>query len=159
MLCTNCKKETAVFFYQQNINGKTTSVALCKECSKKFNSPSGSFGFFEPFFKTPSQGNSNPEKVCNLCGLRFNDIRKLGKVGCPECYKTFKSELDIIIRQIHGSAKHCGHMPENSSPNTTTDMGELDRLQKRLSEAITAENYEEAAVLRDAIKEIKGEKI
>lgn len=159
MLCTNCKKETAVFFYEQNVNGKSTSVALCKNCSKKISSPYKSFGFFEPFFKATVQESSSDEKICNLCGMRFEDIRKLGKVGCPECYKTFKSELDVIIRQIHGTAKHCGCTPQSSPEAVTADESELDKLQKRLSEAIATENYEEAATLRDMIKEIKGEKI
>ena len=157
MLCTNCKKENAVFFYQQNINGNSTSVALCKNCSKKFNSPSENFGFFEPFFGSPSKNHAE-NKVCNLCGLSFGDIKKLGKVGCPECYKTFKDELSVIIKQIHGGAKHCGS-PSNTFEEKNDGITQVELLQKQLENAIKDERYEEAATLRDKIKELKGESI
>ncbi len=151
MLCSNCKKNNAVFFYQQNINGKSSSVALCKNCSKKFNSPAGNFGFFEPFLTTDLSKDTVNKKVCNLCGLSFNDIKKLGKVGCPECYNTFSDELSVIIRQIHGCAKHCGTAQNHQAES------EINTLQKKLNEAISNEEYEEAATIRDKIKELKGE--
>lgn len=158
MLCTNCKKENAVFFYSQTINGKESSVALCKNCSAKLKKPSGSFGIFEPFFKNSSASRSTePQKKCNLCGLAFEDIKKLGKVGCPECYNTFSAELSGIIREIHGGAKHCGSTPQSFVPMPDIPKSEEEILREKLNVAIASENYEEAAILRDKIKELKGE--
>lgn len=156
MLCTNCKKENAVFFYQQNIGGKKSSVALCAECSKKFTSPMKSFDFFEPYTTVKTTNTTDSSKVCNLCGLRFENIRAMGKVGCPECYNTFKEELGGIIQRIHGNAVHRGSSPENSGYEIST-ASEEELLKEELNKAISAENYEEAARLRDAIKALKGE--
>lgn len=161
MLCSNCKINTANFFYTQNINGSETSIALCKNCAaKKGITGSMVSPLFNSFLGTKIAGSKETSaKKCSLCALTFNDILSMGKVGCPECYNTFKKELEPTIRSIHGSAKHIGSSPNK---NTTTDIikkeltqGEL--LRERLSEAIKCENYEEAAKIRDEIKALKGE--
>ncbi len=157
MLCSNCKKENAVFFLKQNINGKETSVALCKSCSKSMVTQGGNFSFFEPFFKSDASSlSADSAKVCNLCGLSFNDIKKLGKVGCPECYNTFKDELSGIIRQIHGNARHCGSTPVNAV-DYSKPISKENTLKAQLELAISEERYEDAARLRDEIKSMKGE--
>ena len=158
MLCTNCKKEKAVFFYSQTINGKESSLALCKNCSAKINSPSGNFGIFEPFFQNSASRSTASLKKCNLCGLSFEDVKKLGKVGCPKCSSTFSEELSGIIKEIHGGARHCGRMPESVSNMFKFQNSDEEILRKQLNDAINSENYEEAAILRDKIKALRGEK-
>lgn len=161
MLCTNCKKEQATFFYTQTINGKESSAALCPRCAK--NAGLGTADILSPLFH-PFSANHTPKrdtaKTCSLCGLTFTDIARLGKVGCPDCYKTFREELGDTIRSIHGTAKHVGFSPEravNESVADTHVQTEEEKLRAELTAAIQAENYEEAAKLRDAIKALKGE--
>ena len=151
MLCSRCKKENANFLYKQNINGKQTSVALCNNCAKAYSSNFLSFDVFDTFTEDKCTKNT---KVCNLCGFRFSDIRSIGKVGCPECYNTFSDELDGIIKQIHGTATHTGTTPIE---HTTYKKSELEILKDELNNAISEENYEEAAKIRDKIKDLKGE--
>ncbi len=161
MLCTNCKKEQATFFYTQNINGKETSAALCPNCAKQ----SGISGtdilspLFHPFTAAKAQRRDSG-KTCRLCGLTFADILSLGKVGCPDCYNTFREELRETIRSIHGTAKHIGLTPERSTaitPEQGKEPSEEEMLRAALETAIHEENYEEAARLRDRIKALKGE--
>lgn len=161
MLCTNCKKEQATFFYTQNINGKETSAALCPNCAKQ--SGIGNAGILSPLFHPfaadkPQKRDSG--KVCSLCGLTFADILSLGKVGCPDCYNTFRNELRETIRSIHGTAKHVGLTPERSTAiasEPAKEQNEEEKLRAALATAIRDENYEEAANLRDKIKALKGE--
>ena len=150
MLCTNCKQERATVFYTQIIDGAESSAALCKRCAKRAGIDSADMltPLFHPLHTTQKACES--PKKCNLCGLTFLDIQRLGKVGCPDCYKTFREELREIIRSIHGSAKHVSSFPK-------TEDSEEEVLRERLSAAIEAENYEEAAVLRDAIRALKGD--
>lgn len=162
MLCTNCKKEQATLFYTQSINGKESSAALCPECAKKAGI--GNTNILSPLFHTAAQKNiatRNTGKKCSLCGLHFKDILSMGKVGCPACYDTFREELADTIRSIHGGAKHCGLTPEHgkavSVPQHAADPTEEEKLRNALAAAISTENYEEAAKLRDAIKALKGE--
>lgn len=161
MLCTHCQKEPATFFYTQNINGKETSAALCSHCAKQLGV--GSADILSPLFhphKTSIETMQDSGKRCNLCGLTFRNIMSLGKVGCTDCYKTFREELRDTIRSIHGTAKHAGLTPERStemSSNVVDEITEEDRLRAALEEAIREERYEEAATLRDKIKELKGD--
>lgn len=162
MLCTHCKKEQATLFYTQNINGKESSAALCPECAKKAGI--GNTSILSPLFHTTPQKNATAKdatKKCSLCGLRFEEILSMGKVGCPACYDTFRDELADTIRSIHGGAKHCGMTPERQTEVSVApqkkEPSEEENLREALSAAIRTENYEEAARLRDAIKALKGE--
>ncbi len=162
MICSNCKNNNASFFYTQNINGQETSVALCQSCATK----SGITGsmvspLFNSFFANAKREKISYEatKKCSLCAISFSDILKMGKVGCPECYNTFKEELGDTIRSIHGAAKHVGLTPSGTITSETNkkELSEEEILREQLSEAIKAENYEKAAILRDRIKMLKGE--
>ena len=162
MLCSNCKTSNANFFYTQSINGKETSIALCKVCAAKKGIGTGMVSpLFNSFFaNTKAQSSDISAKKCNLCALTFTDILSMGKVGCPECYNTFKKELESTIRSIHGTAKHIGNSPLCSTETAVIpkELSEEEILRDKLASAIKDENYEEAAVIRDKIKALKGEK-
>ena len=157
MLCTNCKKEPATCFYTQTVNGKESSAALCTHCAKFAGL--GATDFLSPLFPQnivqKAQTGSDHRK-CSLCGLTFADIQRLGKVGCPDCYPTFRDELSGIIRSIHGTAKHAGSCPEHAACDAPA-LSEEEKLRADLAIAIQSEKYEEAARIRDAIKALKGE--
>lgn len=155
MLCTHCKKEQATFFYTQNINGKESSAALCPACAK--NAGIGNAGIFSPLFSSHAQREAKPasSKRCNLCGLQWSDILSMGKVGCPTCYNTFRTELEETIRSIHGGAKHYAKPTEATRENK--EISEEEKLRTALAKAIETENYEEAARIRDILKAQKGE--
>ncbi|MBQ6893353.1 MAG: UvrB/UvrC motif-containing protein [Clostridia bacterium] len=163
MLCTKCKTNIASFFYTQSINGNESSVALCKSCAENNGIDTSTVSpLFSSFFGNTSKNVRDiprQDKKCSLCALTFNDILSMGKVGCPECYNTFKNELSNTIHSIHGMAKHAGLTPcEATKVKTQTKKpSEEEILRDKLNEAIQAENYEEAANLRDRIKALKGE--
>lgn len=162
MLCSNCKTNNANFFYTQNINGKETSMALCKSCAAKKGIGTGMVSpLFNSFFTNAKTKNSEiASRKCNLCALTFNDILSMGKVGCPECYNSFRQELESTIRSIHGTAKHIGNSPLCSEETAIVqkELSEEEILREKLASAIKDENYEEAAIIRDKIKALKGEK-
>lgn len=160
MLCSKCKTNNATFVYTQNINGKESTIALCKSCAKASGLDTSLVSpLFNSFFSNTKRNIQTEKdiKKCTLCALTFNDILAMGKVGCPECYKTFKDELNSTIRSIHGSAKHVGLTPTGFHQEEKEEPSEEELLRKKLNLAIEAENYEEAATLRDAIKALKGE--
>ena len=45
---------------------------------------------------------------CPNCGMSFQDIRRLGKLGCSECYQVYAQELEASLRRIHGNSQHLG---------------------------------------------------
>lgn len=162
MLCSKCKTNPATFFYTQSINGNESSVALCQHCAESSGIGTSTVSpLFSSFFGTPQRSTRDTQKQskkCSLCALTFNDILSMGKVGCPECYNTFREELKNTIRSIHGTAKHAGLTPlGNFEFKEEKQLSEEEVLRGKLNEAISAENYEEAAALRDKIKALKGE--
>lgn len=175
MLCEKCKKRTATVFYNENINGKTRSFSLCGECAAKLRekgeieevtSMLNSFAdpffdlqedLFGGFFGIPSQKMISTQKKCTDCGYTYADISKKGKVGCPNCYTVFKDELMPLLRSIHGTTTHSGTIPARHRAKQERNE-RLKLLKKQLQEAIQKEDYENAATLRDEIRQLQAEK-
>lgn len=174
MKCTNCGNNNATTHIKQNINGQVSEAYLCPECAEKAGvggmfSDFGGFGFggFSPFGSllgtlfgdahTPR--SLNPARRCQTCGCTFSDIAKNGKAGCPDCYDTFVNELNASIQRIHGITSHTGKQPKRG---TSTEEKKDDKtaqlvlLKKQMSEAVEKQEYEQAAVLRDKIKELEA---
>ena len=98
-------------------------------------------------------------------------IINTGKMGCPNCYDVFESELDPIIKRIQGTNRHVGRIGKiidnkidkkynkgKTEENTAKkeEKTRLEQLQEELKTAIKEERYEDAAKIRDEIK--KNEK-
>ena len=174
MLCEKCKKRTATVFYNENINGKTRAYSLCGECASKLRekgdlqditSMMSSFAdpfsamqdeLFGGFFGIPAVKSLAPQKKCGFCDCTYADIAKNGKVGCPECYSTFRDELSRTLRSIHGTTTHTGAVPSRHRAKQERSR-QLDKLRGDLNAAIANENYERAAALRDEIRRLQSE--
>lgn len=157
MICSECKSNNATMFYQQTINGKTSELALCKDCAAKHGIISGTSLFSDlfniPFIKTARSEENH--KVCSLCGKDEKSFIKDGKVSCPVCYETFADELSVPIKRIHGNVSHIGRAPSKFKRQNDKKKVLAD-LKKQLEEAIKGEEYENAAVLRDKIRGIEN---
>ncbi len=152
MLCQNCGKKDATTHYHSVINGVVKDKYLCSECAVKDKQMSVSENDFlkmlTSFFYDNTMPNIQSIK-CECCGTSFSDIRRTGKVGCGNCYSVFKEQLNPTLQRIHGRTTHIGKRPCNS--NEKQDI--LDDLKKQLGTAIENENYEEAAKIRDLIRQ------
>ncbi len=173
MLCEKCKKRTATVFYNENLNGKMRSYSLCGECAAKLHekgdlqditSMVDSFAdpfselhdhLFGGFFGLPSLRVRSDSKKCNGCGSSFSEICECGKVGCPECYRTFGEELAQTLRSVHGTTTHTGAVPARHRARRAKEE-QLKALKKQLQEAIQKEDFEKAATLRDNIRTLEN---
>lgn len=88
---------------------------------------------------------------CPHCGISFREFRSQGRLGCPQDYEVFADELDQLLENIHGETLHTGKRPQRA-PGTSGRQFELIRLRRQLQEAVTEEDYESAARLRDEIR-------
>jgi protein arginine kinase activator len=95
------------------------------------------------------------ELKCSRCGFSQADFKKSGRLGCPECYRTFAEGLSGLLKTMHKGVKHIGKAPE-ALRQTRENVDRLKLLQKKLSKAVEDENYEVAATLRDEIKNMSG---
>ena len=102
-------------------------------------------------FVSPIQ---HTELKCPLCGHSYSDFRKSGKLGCGECYNTFRAPLSVTLKQIHHNPLHKGKVPKTYDEKIRKKR-ELENLKAELSTAVKAEDYEEAAKIHRKIKELE----
>ena len=90
---------------------------------------------------------------CPVCHYTLDMYEQSGLLGCPECYKAFASELLTLVEDPDVRAR--AHAPIEAELLDSPAL-ERGRLEVMMHDAIKNENYEEAAQLRDKIKNIKG---
>ena len=156
MKCKRCHQE-ATFFYNEQSGGKALSLALCADCAAKAGFYSAHKDLFSPLFGAElSQGlfgapKGEEKTACPDCGTTWQAMARSGKVGCPQCYNAFREELRGTIRQIHGNATHTGRAPALCREREAKATKEKE-LRLALENAIRAEEFEEAARLRDELR-------
>ena len=165
MLCQNCGKNEATTHYHSVINGVVKDQYLCSECAAKEKHTAlendDLFKMLSLFLNDGTAPRAEALK-CDCCGTTFSEIRRTGRVGCGNCYKTFEKQLMPTLQRIHGRVTHIGKCPDsiaNAVPEqskTEKPMDEkqqkLDGLRAELKKAIETENYEKAAEIRDLIR-------
>ncbi len=169
MLCQNCGKNEATTHIRRVVNGDTTQMHLCSECAQHlgYGDMFSGFGlnlddFFGGFLGDTVQKLASPgETRCKKCGNTFGDIVRSGKVGCSECYNTFYDKLLPSIQRIHGRIKHSGkHAPAaevTAEPVEQIKENPLEKLREDLAAAIENQEFEQAAVIRDKIRELEAQ--
>ena len=105
-------------------------------------------------FNKPALEKEAQELKCPNCGLTYNDFKKMGRLGCGECYSSFKKYLGPLLKRIHGSSLHVGKSPLRVGAGLKKKI-DLSGLRQKLQKAIETEAFEEAARLRDQIKEME----
>ena len=159
MLCCICKEKEATVHLTQIAGDKMQKVDLCEECAKTkgVNDPTG-FSLADLLLGLGA--SQEIEQAGGGAGLEVSRAavslrrisRKSGRLGCPECYETFAEPLEGLLKTMHKGTRHVGKVPE--SLRQGRDLSDrLKQLQKKLAKAIQEEDFEEAAILRDEIKQ------
>lgn len=95
--------------------------------------------------------------ACPQCGFTIADWKKLGRLGCPQCYETFGSRIKGQLPHLHGGrAEHFGKIPAGRHFEAACEL-RMELWQRLLERAVKAEAYEEAAYARDRIAEARRE--
>ncbi|MFH0877115.1 MAG: UvrB/UvrC motif-containing protein [Candidatus Omnitrophota bacterium] len=173
MLCNLCHKNQATVHLTEIVDNQMNELHLCDDCArKKSMQMEQQFGLSDLLaglvdygkqFGAPGAGGAEKEGVilqCSRCGLTYEDFRKIGRLGCGECYSAFARHLAPLLKRIHGASQHLGKTPsqfvETSAKMPKTKATEIATLKTQLQKAIEDEEFEEAARLRDAIKEAES---
>jgi protein arginine kinase activator len=161
-ICSVCKEKPAtVFLTNISADNKVQAMDLCEDCAKAkgVNDPA-TFGTADLLFGLGAAqgleaGAGGAELKCSRCGFSQADFKKSGRLGCPECYRTFAEGLSGLLKTMHKGVRHVGKAPE-ALRQTRENVDRLKLLQKKLAKAVEEENYEVAATLRDEIKNLSG---
>ncbi len=162
MICQFCKKSVATVHLTELIDGEKQEIHLCEECARKKGlSIKTHFSLQDLLSGLIEQEKENiPEEVlsmeCPVCGLTFREFRDGGRLGCPNDYQVFKEGLLTVLERLHGSPQHMGKVPQRIDSNTAKKRALFD-LRRQLEDAISREDYERAAEIRDRIYELEGE--
>jgi len=164
MVCNICAKNQATVHLTEIIDDQITELHLCEECAQKKGAQMEShFGLSDLLAGLADLGTqfsktkTDAKLKCPKCGLTYEDFKKVGRLGCGECYTAFKDALVPLLKRIQGSTQHCGKSPKKIA-KAVKARNELDVLKEKLQKAIQKEDFEEAAKLRDKIKELEKKK-
>ncbi|MCF6411886.1 UvrB/UvrC motif-containing protein [Pseudalkalibacillus salsuginis] len=165
MYCQECQQRPATLHFTKIINGKKNEFHICEQCAKEkgdlipgsnsfsiHNLLSGLLNFDQPL---SDSNNPQPDKQvtqCDQCGLSYTKFAKIGRFGCPDCYKTFESKLTPMFKRIHGgNTSHTGKIPKRIG-SELIERKKIDQFKQKLQQLIIQEEFEEAAKVRDQIR-------
>jgi protein arginine kinase activator len=162
MLCDVCAKNTATVHLTEIVDEQMNELHLCEECARQKSAQmEPQFGLSELLAGLAEFENPAAKKLetvslkCENCGLTYNDFKKMGRLGCGECYSAFKKYLAPLLKKIHGSGQHLGKSPVKAI-KVSRKKKDLTTLRNNLKKAIESEAFEEAAKIRDQIKDLEN---
>jgi protein arginine kinase activator len=158
MKCQKCPKAATLHITEIVTEDQVEELHLCEECAHKYlYEPQQKTSSGKPVTPAPAEESDEPavlNRECEVCGLKFVDFRNTGRLGCPHDYEEFREELTPLLENIHGETRHCGKTPRRQ-PQSKQTQSELIQLRKQLLQAVNKEAYEEAARLRDRIRQLE----
>jgi len=165
-LCEACGEREAVIHLTQIVDDTVTTVHLCEACAAErgvdTQAQAGKYplGDFLASLGEAAPAAGAMSAICPGCGATLEHFRQTGRLGCARCYETFAPQVRALLRRLHGNTQHSGEgyrgpgaagaaAPEGAAPDPK---GLLPDLRERLRRAVEAEDFEQAAELRDAIR-------
>jgi len=152
-----CDKK-ATMFVKQFVNLKESEVHLCERCARERNllpNPPGPqidlkalMNLLMPPIHISSGTDSATDPNCPKCGLTYATFKAEGRLGCEHDYETFRSILEPLLERIHRAVNHTGKLPVSARL-----AARIQDLRTQMKEAIAIEDYEQAARLRDLIRQ------
>jgi protein arginine kinase activator len=168
MKCDFCDQKAKVFLTQL-IEGNMKKVCLCESCAKErgVTDPTG-FSLAEmvlggaPAFPIPGDAGKpfmaapgGSAKSCPTCGFGLDDLLRVRRFGCADCYTAFRHETLAMLRGMHRGHQHVGKTPKGLVAREARKR-RITELQEKLESAVSTESYEEAANLRDQIRQLES---
>jgi protein arginine kinase activator len=161
--CQFCSKPATVHLTDL-VNKVKKEMHLCQECAeaqhlikhKELNLPAILQSLIGQHLGV--QSDELARLSCPACGIKYMEFRAQGRLGCPHDYEVFRSGLGALLNRIHRSTRHLGKTPRHRGPDPER-LIEIAQLRRQLQSAVDAEAYEEAARIRDLLrqKEATGE--
>jgi protein arginine kinase activator len=172
MICDVCHQKKATVHLTEIIDGEMAEMHICEDCAKERSTQmEQQFGLADLLaglsdFGKQIKAEEKEKMQCPNCSLGYEDFRKFGRLGCSECYTTFQKPLSTLLKKIHGSNQHLGKTPLVVTTKHKKTSKKVDRkpeetlqeLRNQMKQAILKEDFEQAAMLRDRIKNFEKEK-
>ncbi len=157
MKCQACDNPATVHL-TDIVNGQKKEVHLCEECAEKKEILKHQELNLSAILQTVISQQIGPltdelsRLTCPACGIKYMEFKAEGRLGCPQDYEVFQTALEPLLQRIHRSQRHVGKTPRHG-PTLKAQQAELMALRKQLRQAVENEAYEDAARLRDLIRQ------
>ncbi len=143
MDCQNCHEHEATVVITKIVGEQHSITHLCKRCA---NDLGGAGGVAISIQTLSSEDETTGE--CPTCGKSFAEFRKSGLFGCADCYTQFEAHLPKLFKRVQGVVDHDVDQP-------VAEADDLASLEEQLTEAVTCEDFERAATIRDRLVAMK----
>ena len=155
--CRRCAKPATLHITEIR-EGQAAAVHLCDTCAREYlektPAAAGTSDLASKLDELMADTTESPA-TCPNCGISFNEFRECGRFGCSHDYSEFLTELLPLLENIHEEGRHTGKEPRSKVVGTQ-EQGRLIQLRSEQRSAIEAEDYENAARLRDAIATLEA---
>jgi protein arginine kinase activator len=143
------------------VEGKKNELVMCNECPVLHRKLHG----IRPQEVQGAKTERGAGICCGQCGTTLEEVRTGSPLGCIECYETF---ADVIVFDLVAARRvserlemtpsarvplHVGRQPGETP--TISPQVKLVALHEALEETLKREDYEQAAWLRDQIKQLE----
>jgi protein arginine kinase activator len=153
MKCQSCDNPATVHL-TRIVKGKKEECHLCQTCAEKQQMPAHNLPAIIETLIGQHVGPMTDELArltCPVCGIKYMEFRAEGRLGCPHDYAVFRAGLEPLLLRIHRADRHVGKSPAQRSTRQAME-SEVD-LRRQLRAAVEEERYEEAARLRDLLRQ------
>ncbi|MHB8171922.1 MAG: UvrB/UvrC motif-containing protein [Thermincolia bacterium] len=169
MLCDKCQKKIANIHITRVINGQKKELMLCEKCARNSEElgiglgvTNNKFGFFNLLSGLLTSDSKPPNAAfhyvdsasCQKCNYTYEQFQRTGKLSCGSCYGSFQYQLEGLLKRIHGANRHTGKVPTRTGGSLKL-IKEIDLYKRKLREVVEKEEFEEAASLRDRIRQLE----
>lgn len=164
-LCDICRAKPARLHFTEIRDGQKTEMELCEGCAMErglgFKPKAGKIAVAPTdILSEMLHGETEPADpeglACPGCGLPYAEFKRLGRLGCAQCYTAFQAQLGGLLQRIHGTTRHVGRTPLGQ-PGLEERQLLLKEKRAALREAVAREDFEAAATLRDECKRVERE--
>jgi protein arginine kinase activator len=159
--CMFCNKPATIHI-EKLVNLKQQKAHLCERCAKERNLLPDTPGpqidlkalmnLLMPL-QVPSEAGSAAatEAGCTNCGLSYAAFKAEGRLGCEHDYEAFRPVLEPLLERIQRAVVHVGKTP------VAYRSAKIEGLRIQMKAAVAVEDYEQAARLRDLIRQQEAE--
>ena len=151
MKCQHCGNREATYHYKSNVNGTITESHLCSECAAKLGESENVFSQMDKMF----------DEMMNGFFTRTPSL-----MSAMTSWRPMSFAMPAMVMPFFQLGTECARAPETQGEKSTEEKSaevdpelkkrrEINMLREQMNKAVSEEDFEKAAQLRDQIKELE----
>lgn len=161
MNCDKCGKPS-VYHSTLIVNGVSQTTNLCRDCAIKEGvfetSPTSIFDDMFDVFSGFLPYEKVKDITCPVCKTSLREFKTTHKLGCPNCYETFRNEVKQILNKTAPFVNHKNTIITNTKIEANkTNAEKIASLRAEMAQAVKEERYEDAGKLKKQIQKLEGQ--